>query len=82
MFSYVILGLVGRQGESMATLRDHTADLQERDKQAEARTHELPHRRKYMLLVSGFLRELLERHLRLVNPGARELADDESINAP
>jgi hypothetical protein len=33
-------------------------------------------RRKYMLLVTGFLSELLELHLQLADEVERELADD------
>jgi hypothetical protein len=34
----------------------------------------LPHRRKYLLLVCGFLRELLELHLDWIEEIERELA--------
>jgi hypothetical protein len=33
----------------------------------------LPHRQKYLLLVAGFLRRLLELHLELVDEVEREL---------
>ena len=59
--------------ESMVTLREDIADLQERLKEAEASALELPHRSKYLLLVTGFLHELLELHLRLVDKVEREL---------
>jgi DNA-binding PadR family transcriptional regulator len=62
--------------ESMGTLRADVADLQERLAEAEASAEGLPHRRKYMLLVTGFLRELLELHLRLVDDVERELGDE------
>lgn len=74
----LIADLVGDRvtRESMATLRDDVADLQERIEGLEARAENLPHRRKYMLLVTGFLRDLLELHLRLVDQVEHELADD------
>ena len=59
--------------ESMATLREDVADLQERLNEAEASALELPHRSKYLLLVTGFLRELLDLHLQLVDNVEREL---------
>jgi PadR family transcriptional regulator, regulatory protein AphA len=74
----LIADLVGERvtRESMATLREDIADLQDRVKEVEARTEDLPHRRKYMLLVTGFLSDLLELHLRLADEVDRELADD------
>jgi DNA-binding PadR family transcriptional regulator len=74
----LIADLVGERvtRESMATLREDIADLQDRVKEVEARTEHLPHRRKYMLLVTGFLSDLLELHLRLADEVDRELADD------
>jgi DNA-binding PadR family transcriptional regulator len=74
----LIADLVGERvtRESMATLREDVAELQDRMKEIEARTEDLPHRRKYMLLVTGFLSELLELHLRLADEVDRELADD------
>lgn len=73
----LIADLVGERvtRESMATLREDIADLQDRVKEIEARTEDLPHRRKYMLLVTGFLSELLELHLQLAGEVERELAD-------
>jgi DNA-binding PadR family transcriptional regulator len=80
----LIADLVGERvtRESMATLREDIADLQERVNEVEARSQDLPHRRKYMLLVTGFLRELLDLHLRLVDQVERELADDGSARTP
>jgi DNA-binding PadR family transcriptional regulator len=74
----LIADLVGESvtRESMATLRDDVADLQDRVGEAEARTENLPHRRKYMLLVTGFMRELLELHLELVDRVEQELDED------
>jgi DNA-binding PadR family transcriptional regulator len=80
----LIADLVGERvtRESMATLREDIADLQERVNEVEARSQDIPHRRKYMLLVTGFLRELLDLHLRLVDQVDRELADDGSARTP
>lgn len=80
----LIADLVGERvtRESMATLREDIADLQERVNEVEARSQDIPHRRKYMLLVTGFLRELLDLHLRLVDQVERELADDGSARTP
>jgi DNA-binding PadR family transcriptional regulator len=80
----LIADLVGERvtRESMATLREDIADLHERLNEAEAGAEQLPHRRKYLLLVTGFLRELLELHLQLVDRVERELADDLPVNAP
>ena len=56
---------------SAATLR---ADLQARLDETEAHTESLPHRRKYQLLIIGYLRKLLELHLELVDQIEHELA--------
>jgi DNA-binding PadR family transcriptional regulator len=63
--------------ESLATLREDVADLQARLDEAEASAALLPHRSKYLLLVTGFLRQLLELHLDLVDEVERELAPRE-----
>ena len=60
--------------ESMATLRDDIADLQTRLDEAEAAAHELPHREKYLLLTTGFMRRYLELHLELIDTVEREMA--------
>jgi DNA-binding PadR family transcriptional regulator len=71
----LIADLAGEQAtrESMGTLRDDIADLLERLAEAEASAEHLPHRTKYLLLVTGFLRRLLELHLDLVDEVEREL---------
>jgi PadR family transcriptional regulator, regulatory protein AphA len=71
----LIADLVGeaRTRKSMATLRDDIADLSARLDRLEASADTLPHRRKYLLLVIGFLRQLLELHLELVDEVEREL---------
>jgi DNA-binding PadR family transcriptional regulator len=74
----LIADLVGDQPtrESIAMLREDVADLLGRLAEAEASAEELPHRRKYLLLVVAFLRRLLELHLELVDEVERELAPE------
>jgi PadR family transcriptional regulator, regulatory protein AphA len=71
----LIADLVGEQitRESVATLRADLADLQARLDESEANTESLPHRRKYLLLVISFLRQLLQLHEQLVDEVEREL---------
>jgi DNA-binding PadR family transcriptional regulator len=80
----LIADLVGEgvTRESMATLRDDIAELQERLDVTDASAEHLPHRRKYLLLVNGFLRELLDLHLKLVDDVERELTDERAVEAP
>ena len=47
-----------RRRGRMATLRDDIADLLVRLDETEAAAETLPHRRKYLLLVTGFMRRL------------------------
>lgn len=58
--------------ESMLTLREDVADIFARLDEAEARAEKLPHRRKYLLLATRFLRDYLELHLELVDTIERE----------
>jgi len=60
--------------ESMGTLRGDVADLITRLEESAAAAEELPHRSKYLLLVNGFLRRLVDLHLELVDDVERELA--------
>jgi DNA-binding PadR family transcriptional regulator len=60
--------------KGIAALREDIADLLDRLDDADARAENLPHRRKYLLLVNGFLRELLQLHLEFVQDAERELA--------
>jgi DNA-binding PadR family transcriptional regulator len=73
----LIADLVGEEvtRESLATLRDDVADLVERLDQMAAAAEALPHRSKYLLLVNGFLRRLVDLHADLVDEVERELKD-------
>ena len=70
----LIADLVGEAitRKSMAALRDEVADIHQRLDDAERTAKELPHREKYLLLVIGFLRGLLDLHLELVDEVDRE----------
>jgi DNA-binding PadR family transcriptional regulator len=72
----LIADLVGEEvtRKSVATLRDDVADLFAALADTEAGVDALPHRRKYLRLVTGFLRRVLELHLELVEDVERELA--------
>jgi len=63
---------------SIATLREDIADLSARLDETEASAKLLPHRRKYLLLVIGFLRRLLDLHLEWVDEVERELAPEQA----
>ena len=71
----LIADLVGETvtRKSITTLRDDLADLQARLDEAEASAEELPHRRKYLLLVIGFMRRLFDLHREWVDEVEREL---------
>ena len=72
----LICDLVGEDvtRESLATLREDVADLQQRLDESERTAHALPHREKYLLVATAFLRRLLDLHLELVDEVERELA--------
>ena len=72
----LVADLVGEEAalEGISALRDDVADLHERLDEAEARAEALPHRREYLLLVSEFLRRLLDLHLDLVDQVERDFA--------
>jgi hypothetical protein len=61
---------------------DYLDDLFARVEQAETSTEALPHRRKYLLLIMGFMRGLLELNLDLVEKVERELDPDEGGESP
>jgi DNA-binding PadR family transcriptional regulator len=70
----LICDLVGEDvtRESLATLRDEIADIEQRLDEADERARELPHREKYLLLVTGFLRGFVELHEQLVDDVERD----------
>jgi DNA-binding PadR family transcriptional regulator len=74
----LICDLVGEDvtRQSMATLRADLADIQLRLDDTEHRAAQFPHREKYLLLVTGFLRQLLELHRDLIDQVERELRDE------
>ena len=76
----LIADLVGEATtrESITTIRDDISELFTRLQESEARAQLLPTRTKYLLLVFGFLRRLLELHLEFVDDLERELAPDKS----
>jgi PadR family transcriptional regulator AphA len=69
MVRVMITDLVGEGPvrESMAGLRDDIADLTGRLEEAEASAESLPHRRKYLLLNTRFVRRLFELHLEWID---------------
>ena len=71
----LICDLVGEEAtrESVAALREDIADLEARLDETGRRAEDLPHRRTYLLLVTGFLRRLLDLHGELVDRVQREL---------
>jgi DNA-binding PadR family transcriptional regulator len=79
----LICDLVGEEitRESMATLRDDLADIRQRLDDADRRASNLPHREKYLLLVSQFLRQLLDLHADLINR-VEEAFHSDAVSAP
>ena len=75
----LLADLVGEAAtrESLVALRDDVADVLERLGESEESAATLPHRSKYLLMVTGFLRAYLHLHLDLIDQVERELADDE-----
>lgn len=72
----LICDLVGEAPtrQSLATLRADLADVAARVDEADARAVELPHREKYLLIVTRFMRGLLKLHDELVEQVERELS--------
>jgi DNA-binding PadR family transcriptional regulator len=75
----LIADLVGEAATraGVLALREDIDDLFARVDAAEESAQGLPHRRKYLLLVTEFLRGLLELNLQLVEKVERELDADE-----
>jgi DNA-binding PadR family transcriptional regulator len=61
---------------SMGALSEDIADLEARLEEIEQSAHQLPHREKYLLLTTGFMRRYLELHRELIETVERELADE------
>jgi DNA-binding PadR family transcriptional regulator len=59
--------------ESLAALREDVAALEQRVADSEQAASALPHRARYLLIVTQFLRDYLELHLDLVERVEREL---------
>jgi DNA-binding PadR family transcriptional regulator len=80
----LICDLVGEEvtRESMATLRDDLADIAARLDDGERRARDLPHREKYLVLVTGFLRRFLELHEEFIEDVERELAAEPKAESP
>ena len=75
----LIADLVGERltREGLVALREDVDDLRARLAEVEASAETLPHRRTYLLLVTSFLRRLLELHLELVDEVERKLGEGE-----
>jgi len=71
----LLCDLVGEEvtRASMSALREDIADIQQRLEEAERSATQLPHREKYLLLVTDFLHRLLDLHLDLVDRVDEEL---------
>jgi PadR family transcriptional regulator AphA len=74
----LIADLVGEgpTRESLVALREDVEDLRERLRDTEQDAEELPHRRKYLLMVTAHLHRLLDLHLELVDEAERELSGE------
>ncbi|MGH3176599.1 MAG: hypothetical protein ACRDPF_22390 [Streptosporangiaceae bacterium] len=85
LFRLLITDLVGEAvtRESITTIRDDISDLFVRLEESEAFAQTHPSRIKYLLLVFGFLRRLLDLHLEFVDDLERELAPpDPPVSSP
>ena len=67
--------LIGEEAtlESMGSLRDDLGDLRTRVAEMRRSADDLPHRRRYLLLVADFLDGVLDQHERLAEEVEREL---------
>ena len=79
----LIADLVGEEvtRESVATLREDLADLYARLEESERNAEALPHRRKYLLLVTSFLRGLLDLHVEWLDEVEDELTPEKRPRA-
>jgi DNA-binding PadR family transcriptional regulator len=80
----LICDLVGEEvtRASMATLREDIAELEARLEEAEQSAHQLAHRKKYLLLVTTFMRQFLDLHSELVDQVERELQPHGAAETP
>jgi DNA-binding PadR family transcriptional regulator len=71
----LVADLVGEKATRTAfgTLRDDIDELRDRLEESETSADQLPHRRRYLLLVTDFLERLLELHEGLADEVDREL---------
>ena len=63
--------------QSLLTLREDIADVLARLEETEASAAALPHRSKYLLMVTSFLRRYVDLHLELVDEVERELTAED-----
>jgi DNA-binding PadR family transcriptional regulator len=77
----MICDLVGEPvtRQSIAALRDDIDDIQRRLDDAEQRATQMPHREKYLLLATGFMRRLLDLHLDLIDEIEQEFHDGAAL---
>jgi DNA-binding PadR family transcriptional regulator len=77
----LVADLVGEEAtrRSIATLREDIADLAGRLAESETNARRLPHRTKYLLLVTDFLHRLLDLHLEWIDTVERELAPPHAV---
>lgn len=71
----LICDLVGEEAtrQSMLALREDIADLQTRLDEAEQSAHQLPHRERYLLITTSFMRRYLQLYLELIDAVEREM---------
>ena len=71
----LIADLVGESAtrESLAALREELDELEALVGEAEASAEGLPHRRKYLMFSTGFMRSYLDLHRELIDRVEREL---------
>jgi len=80
----LIADLVGEPAtrNSIGAMREDIADLLARLEETTASAETLPHRRKYLLLVAGFLRQLLDLHLDFIDEVEHELTGKRGRTKP
>jgi DNA-binding PadR family transcriptional regulator len=73
----LIADLVGEELtlEGLSALRDDIDDLRARLEEAEQTAEQLPHRRKYLLMVTDFMHRYFDLHLQLVEELERDAAE-------